>query len=54
MMTGQSGFALSLVDHGPKNFRRGESRAPNRAETRNFPGCGISPQLLTAPHAALY
>jgi hypothetical protein len=54
MMTGQPGFALLLADHGPKNFRRGESCAANRAEPRNFPGCGISPQLLTAPHAALY
>jgi len=27
-----SGFACRRPHHGPKNFRRGESNAPNRAD----------------------
>jgi hypothetical protein len=52
-MTGRSGFILSFEEHGPKNFRHGESSGPNRAEPRNFPGCGISAQFLTTPRPAL-
>jgi hypothetical protein len=38
MISCRSGFRVSLANHGPKNFRRGESNGPNRADMSGFQG----------------